>query len=118
FRQARAGCEVRWRVGEIDARFNVSEYDVRVAAGSAAEAWNAAAGRSVLRFDETRGIPVTLVFDTNHTAIAANLALAHEIRRLAAEIEYLKPQFDRNQSEYLAERINRSIRQYNRLIDT
>jgi hypothetical protein len=109
---------VRWRVGEIDSRFNVSAYDVRNAASNAAGAWNTAAGKRVLWFDKTHGIPLNLVFDTNHTAIAENIALVGEIRRLAAEIDYLRPQFERNQSQDLADRINRSIRHYNRLITT
>jgi hypothetical protein len=118
FRTSRQTCEVRWRVGDIDPRFSVSGYAVQNAASNAADAWNTAAGKRVLWFDKTHGIPLNLIFNTGHTAIAQNIALLGEIRRLAAEIDYLKPQFERNQSQYVADRINRSIHQYNRLITT
>lgn len=116
FRQSRETCKVRWRVGEIDPRFNVTAYDVQNAASNAAAAWNAATGKRVLWYDKTDGIPLNLVFNEGHAAMAANIAMIREIRRLSAEIEYLTPQYEKNPSQYVADRINRSIDQYNRLV--
>jgi hypothetical protein len=116
FRQSRDGCEVRWRVGEIDPRFNVTAYDVQNAASNAAAAWNAATDKRVLWYDKTDGVPLNLVYDVGHPAMAEYIRMTREIRRLDAEIENLTPQFEKNPSQYVADRINRSIDQYNRLV--
>lgn len=116
FRQSRETCKVRWRVGDIDPRFNVSTYDVQNAASNAAAAWNDATGKRVLWYDKTDGIPLNLVFNAGHPAMAEYMGMISEIRRLAAEIDYLTPQFEKSPNQYVADRINRSIDQYNRLV--
>jgi hypothetical protein len=117
YRSQRDDCTVRWRVGDIDARFNVSAYDVQNAASNAADAWNTATDKRVLLYDKSDGIPLNLVFNESHAAIAENLAMVREIRRLSTEIELLRPQYEANPSDYVTARINRSIDQYNRLVD-
>lgn len=115
-RQSRETCKVRWRVGEIDPRFNVSAYDVQNAASNAAAAWNAATDKRVLWYDKTEGIPLNLVYDAGHPAMAEYIGTIREIRRLSAEIDNLTPQYEKNPSQYVADRINRSIDQYNRQV--
>ncbi|HUP90354.1 MAG TPA: matrixin family metalloprotease [Longimicrobiales bacterium] len=109
-------CKVRWRIGDIDSRFNVAEYDVQNAAMNAASRWNAAAGKRVLWYDKAKGIPLNLVYDPNHSAIADEIAQVHEIQRLATEIDNMKAQLQRTQTQFMIDRINRSIDQYNRLV--
>lgn len=114
--RSRDTCTVRWRIGDIDARFNVSAYDVQNAASNAADAWNNATDKRVLLFDKSDGIPLNLVFDANHPALNESIAMAREIRRLSEEIDRLTPQFEKTQSDYVADRINRSIDKYNSLV--
>lgn len=109
-------CKVRWRVGHIDSRFNVAEYDVQNAAMNAAASWNAAAGQRVLWYDKSKGMPLNLVYDPSHSAIADEIAQVHEIQRLAREIDNLRVQLQRTQTRFMIDRVNRSIDRYNRLV--
>jgi hypothetical protein len=111
-------CDVRWRLGDIDARFQIDAYDVSNAAFSAADAWNRAAGRRVLTFDKERGIPLRLVYAEDTENLAGGLAELREIRKLDIAIADLKRQYDSNPSEYIVNRINTHVVRYNKLVES
>jgi hypothetical protein len=110
------GCEVRWRLGEIDPRFEIDAHDVLTAAFNAADAWNAAAGRRVLRYDKDEGIPLKLVYDEHSANLSSGLAELRELRKLDVAIANLQKQYDANPSDYIANRINLYIKRYNQLV--
>lgn len=109
-------CRVYWRVGTVDPQFNISDYDVNNAATSAASMWNDAVGKRVLWYSKERGIPMNLVFGAGHGAMATEIATTQEIRRLGAEIDNLKEQFKRTQTQYMVDHINEKIERYNKLV--
>ena len=109
-------CRVDWRVGSIDAQFNVTDYDVQNAATSAAAMWNDAAGKRVLWYSKERGIPMNLVFGAGHGSMAEEIAQTQEIRKLATEIDNLKAQFEKTQTQYMVDHINQKIERFNKLI--
>ena len=111
-------CEVRWRLGEIDPRFEINAHDVLTAAFNAADAWNRAAGRRVLRYDKERGIPLQLVYSDDSANLSSGLAELRELRKLDASIKNLQRQYDSNPSDYIADRINMYIRRYNKLVES
>jgi hypothetical protein len=111
-------CEVRWRLGDIDARFQIDAYDVSNAAFNAADAWNRAAGRRVLIFDKERGIPLRLVYADDTANLASGLAELRELRKLDIAITDLKRQFGANPSDYIVNRINTHIVRYNKLVES
>lgn len=112
------GCEVRWRLGDIDPRFQISAYDVLTSAFNASDAWNQAAGHRVLWYDKESGIPLRLVYDDHSANLSGGLAELRELRKLDLAIENLKKQFDANPSDYVANRINNYVRRYNQLVES
>ena len=109
-------CEVHWRLGAVDPRFQISEADVLTAAFNAADAWNRAAGRRVLHYDKAHGIPLKLVYDEHSTNLSGGLSELRELRALDLAITNLKKQYDTNPSQYVADRINADVRRYNQLV--
>jgi hypothetical protein len=112
------GCEVRWRLGDIDPRFEINAHDVLTAAFNAADAWNQAAGRRVLWYDKDDGIPLKLVYDDHSASLSSGLAELREIRKLDVAITNLQKQYDANPSEYVANRINLYVKRYNQLVES
>jgi hypothetical protein len=111
-------CEVRWRLGDIDPRFEIAAYDVSNAAFNAADAWNRAAGRRVLTYDKEHGIPLRLVYADDTANLANGLAELRELRKLDLTITDLKRQYDTNPSEYIVNRINTHVVRYNQLVES
>ena len=112
------GCEVRWRLGDIDPRFEISSHDVLTAAFSAADAWNTAAGERVLWYDKENGIPLKLVYGDHSSTLSSGLAELRELRRLDVAIKNLEKQYNANPSNYVANRINGYIDRYNTLVES
>lgn len=54
---------IGWRIGEIDARFGLTEDEVRSAVERAVALWEDAAGRDLFEYDPANGIPINLEYD-------------------------------------------------------
>lgn len=63
--ETKAACSepIRYRLGEVDERFGISESELRATLESAAEVWNKAGGKTLLVYDPEGELPVHLRYD-------------------------------------------------------
>lgn len=54
---------IRWRIGKIDPRFNLTKDQVKQAVLAAARLWEAEAGKKLFAYDGQKGFPINFVYD-------------------------------------------------------
>lgn len=87
---SRAKLPIRWRIGEIDPRFGLSEAQVRNAVERAAALWEAAAERELIVHDSSRGIAINLVYDDRQERRLERRRAKAELDARSARLEAAK----------------------------
>lgn len=117
---------LRWRLGNVDPRFKVSESRVRRLTEDVIRVWEDAAGRRLFVYDASRGFPVSLVFDHRQEREIAIQQAKSEITALAGALDEteralspLRDEFNaRQEALNVATRAyNRRLQDYNRQVD-
>lgn len=85
-----AALPIRWRIGEIDPRFGLSEAQVRNAVERAAALWEAVAERELIVYDPSQGIPVNLVYDQRQERRLERRRAKAELDALSARLKTAK----------------------------
>lgn len=70
---------VRWHIGKVDPKFNLSREQARAAAERALRVWESEQGKQLFVYDEESGFPVTFVFDERQEHLNATKAGRDEI---------------------------------------
>jgi hypothetical protein len=91
---------ITYSVGVFDSRFNISRTDYTNDLKAAAELWNKAAGKTVLTYVASGGMPVNLVYDTRQQHANFGQAISSGEATYAAE----KANLDAAEAKYEADR--------------
>lgn len=91
---------IRYRVGEVDPRFRVSEREVLAALKKAEALWEDALGRDLFRYDADAGMPVNLRFDTRQAITQDNSRHQDSIDRSTEDATSIKEEYDRRKAQY------------------
>jgi hypothetical protein len=91
---------IRYRVGELDPRFRVSDREVLAALKKAEGLWEDALGRDLFRYDADAGMPVNLRFDTRQFVAQENSRHQDSIDRSSEDASSIKEEFDRKKAQY------------------
>jgi len=116
FRQEHTSCDVHWRIGWVDPRFDITAEEVRRVADRAVNVWESAAGRQLFRYDARNGFPIELRYDERQSAVETERGLRQRIKALEATGLAMRRRLDSDPSEYAVNRLNQVIREYNQLI--
>jgi hypothetical protein len=91
---------VEYRIGRLDAGFNLSEAELSADLEEAAGLWNEAAGRTIVRFSEDGAVPVNLLYGERQQTIELGRAIEGEQSAHDAK----KAEVDRMRAAYQAEK--------------
>ncbi|MFW5947427.1 MAG: matrixin family metalloprotease [Gemmatimonadota bacterium] len=78
-----------WHVRSVDPGFGFTEAELERAVEEAAEVWNRAAGRPLLRRDTVGGMAIDLVYDERQQRLQARQGQAARLDSLGSEVEGL-----------------------------
>ena len=99
---------VRWRIGNVDPRFHVTEVELRRAVSEATDVWEQAAGEDLFSYDEVLGLPISLKFDQRQQFIIDGRQAEGKLTALRSA---LKKRVTRYES--LTSELNADIETYN-----
>ncbi|MEJ2205174.1 MAG: hypothetical protein P8170_13820 [Gemmatimonadota bacterium] len=77
---------LRWRIGEVDPRFELSASEARVAVEEAATLWEGGMGRQLFAHDATGGFPVRFEFDDRQAMLRLRSRLMEELAMVDEEL--------------------------------
>jgi hypothetical protein len=111
-------CTFSWRVGKVDARFNLTDADVRAAAETGARVWQEVLHRKVIKYDSVNGLPIDLIYDYRQANLENVRRQLTEISTLNEKVERLRRLYeeDPGADEFTVARLNQAIDEYNRRI--
>ena len=125
-----APCEepLRYTLGAIDSRFDISDTEVRAALTQAEAIWEKSSGRNLFEYHETEGIPIQFVYDERQEKTEAQHGLEKrldtlnlkesekEAKEQIARYETAKTQYDQKKEEYeqRVEKYNARVASINR----
>lgn len=89
-----------FRIGSNDARFGVSEQQVKKVFKEGAEAWSSAAGRVVAVYDEEGSIPIRLIYDERQEMVDNELSFRKRIKQEEMRVEAMEAEFRRDSTRY------------------
>ncbi|HEU4677427.1 MAG TPA: matrixin family metalloprotease, partial [Candidatus Paceibacterota bacterium] len=85
---------VRYRVGNIDPRFDANAEEVKRVAAAAEAIWEGKLGRELFVYDERRGIPINLVFDERQENAEIEENLRDDLEAKAGMNDAVAKQYD------------------------
>jgi len=84
---------VRWRIGSVDSRFELTEAQVREAVERAEALWENAAGMDLFQYDEVNGMPISLVFDHRQQRRVEQRSARKQLDQMRVQMESLQREF-------------------------
>lgn len=91
---------VTFRIDSIDARFGVTEQQVKKVFEEGAEAWSSAAGRTLAVYEEEGAIPIRLIYDDRQKLVDSEFTFREQINNEEIRIENLETEFHRDSTKY------------------
>lgn len=128
---AQAVCPVpiKYRIGQLDERFDISLDEAKVAVAEAAEIWEEATGQNLFSYDDSAKFTVNFIYDerqefvTEEESFSEQLESAKDINgvlsstyeSLIKEYDRLKESYDEKVEDYEErfEEYNETVREYN-----
>ena len=120
---------VSYRLGSLDARFNLSQAQAKAYLSQAEKVWEDAAGRNLFDYDETSTFPINFIFDDRQERTIAEEAerqaldqkestsaeIAEEYKTLSAKYTTLKSVYEKDLATYEAalDSFNDKVAAYN-----
>jgi hypothetical protein len=92
--------QIRYSIGSIDPRFNVSTSTLREDIDAAAASWNTAVGKMVFAYDPKGPLRVSLVYDERQAAADEIKKLGYSISDDRASFDALKAKYDSEKAAY------------------
>src|SRR5437867_13423713 len=83
-RQARCHAPILYRIGHVDARFGLSDSEVRAALEQAEHLWEHALERTLFKHSYTAKLTINLVFDARQQATLAQQRLRPRLQQTEA----------------------------------
>lgn len=116
---------LRWQLGTLDPRFDLTDDQFAQAIERAAALWESEAGQELFERDESLGFPVNLVYDHRQAHVLASRASEEELRQSKSALQQLEQtrksaerEFHRAKAQYEAARVDYESRlhAYNRQV--
>lgn len=89
---------VRWRIGEIDDRFNLTKADLLAAVSQAIFIWEEEAGTELFEYDPKNGFPINLVYDHRQERVDQENRAAANLKGMRESLTLLKEKIERQRS--------------------
>lgn len=108
------GCEepLTYRIGEVDAGFNIGKADVKRIMSEVEELWTDAAGKKIIRHSSNGDIGINLVYGDEQQFMVNEKTFADQVEDKKREYESLEREYDR-----LYRRHKRMLDQYHATLD-
>ena len=78
---------VRWRIGQLDPAFKLTQQQAEQAAHNAASQWNTALGMELFRYDSIDGFAIDFVYDERQQQLLEQARLTRNLQRYDANID-------------------------------
>lgn len=97
-----ASCDqlIRWRLDSIDPAFGLGAEQALPLLQDAANQWNQALGKEVLRYDPQQGFPIRFIFDARQQQQLEQLLLERNLHRYDNRIEDQQRDFEQQLAEF------------------
>lgn len=92
--------QISWRLDSIDPAFGLSAEQALPLLQDAANQWNQALGKEVLRYDPQQGFPVRFIFDARQQQQLEQLMLERNLHRYDNRIEDQQRDFEQQLTEF------------------
>jgi hypothetical protein len=91
---------IRYSVGSIDNRFNISQAQLQTAIAKAIALWEGPSGAHLFAYTNTGGMPISFVYDARQANTQKNNTLKKEIEKTSGAADSIKVAYESDQVQY------------------
>lgn len=91
---------LKYAIGNVDPRFNISTSDLQNIANQAAEIWDKAAGRDLFQYDPNAQFKINMIFDTRQQQVIDSQKLENNLQTLESSHQAIMSQYNSLSSTY------------------